>query len=176
MKKILVIGSGGSGKSTLSLKMGEILGIDVFHLDKFYWREGWIKPDPYEWLRIVDEILKREQWIIDGNFSGTLKRRVESCDTIIFLDLSRAICLWRIVMRRLRYRQRARPDMAHGCNERLNLEFVSWVMNYSKRSRPKVLELMRTNAASRKILWLRSPQQVEAFLASLERPSPEPIL
>lgn len=176
MKKILVIGSGGSGKSTLSLKLGEILGIDVFHLDKFYWREGWIKPAPGEWLRIVDELLRRQQWIIDGNYSGTLKQRVEYCDTIIFLDFSRALCLWRIVRRRLRYRRRARPDMADGCNERLNLEFVGWVMNYSKRTRPKVLELMRRNAASKKIVWLRSPQQVEAFLASLKMPSPEPTL
>ena len=176
MKKILVIGSGGSGKSTLSLKLGATLGIDVYHLDKFYWREGWTKPAPEEWLQIIDGLLSREQWIMDGNFSGTLKQRIEQCDTIIFLDFSRPLCLWRIIRRRLQYRQRARPDMANGCNERLNLEFVSWVINYRKRSRPKVVELIRLNAPTKKIFWLKSPRQVDAFLASLGTPSPEPTL
>jgi adenylate kinase family enzyme len=166
MKKILVIGSGGSGKSTLSRRLGEKLCLEVFHLDKFYWREGWVKPGDVEWRRTVDELLAREQWIIDGNFSGTLKRRVESCDTIVFLDLSKIVCLWRIIRRRLSYRHQARPDMAEGCNERLNLEFVSWVLNYSRRTRPKVLELIKINAASKKIVWLKSPRQVEAFLSA----------
>jgi adenylate kinase family enzyme len=166
MKKILVIGSGGSGKSTLARSLSEKLGIEVFHLDRFYWRAGWVKPAENEWRRIVDELLARDRWIIDGNYGGTLSQRVESCDTIVFLDLSKAVCLWRIVKRRLRYRQQARPDMAAGCNERLNLEFVSWVLNYSRRTRPKVMELIKLNATSKKIFWLKSPRQVEDFLAS----------
>ena len=176
MRKVLVIGSGGSGKSTLSKSLGAKLGVEVFHLDKFYWRSGWIKPNSNEWVQTVDELLARDAWIIDGNYSGTLKRRVEVCDTIVFLDLSKIVCLWRICKRRLSYRRQARPDMAEGCFERLNLEFVSWVLNYSRRSRPKVLELIRLNAADKKIVWLKSPQQVKAFLASLELPSPEPSL
>ena len=173
MKKILVIGSGGSGKSTLSKRLGEKLGLEVFHLDKFYWRSGWVKPNSNEWIQTVEELLARDAWIIDGNYGGTLMRRVEACDTIVFLDLSKLVCLWRIFKRRLSYRQQARPDMAEGCFERLNLEFVSWVLNYSRRSRPKVLELIRLNAVDKKIVWLKSPQQVKAFLASLELPSPE---
>lgn len=173
MRKVLVIGSGGSGKSTLSKLMGEKLGIEVFHLDKFYWRSGWVKPNSDEWAQTVEELLARDVWIIDGNYSGTLRRRVESCDTIVFLDLSKLVCLWRICKRRLSYRRQSRPDMAAGCYERLNLEFVSWVLNYSRRSRPKVLELIKLNSAEKKIVWLKSPQQVKAFLASLELPSPE---
>ena len=176
MKKILIIGSGGSGKSTLSKSLGEKLGIEVFHLDKFYWRSGWVKPDSDEWIQTVEQLLARDEWIIDGNYGGTLRRRVESCDTIVFLDLSKIVCLWRILKRRLTYRQQARPDMAEGCFERLNLEFVSWVLNYSKRTRPKVLELLRLNAPSKKIFWLTSPQQVEAFLTSLKAPSPAATL
>ena len=172
MRKILVIGSGGSGKSTLSKSLGEKLGIEVFHLDKFYWRSGWVKPESEKWLQTVEELMMRDEWIIDGNYGGTLKQRVASCDTIVFLDLSKLVCLRRIIKRRLSYRNRARPDMAEGCHERLNLEFVSWVLNYSRRSRPKVLELIKLNSAKKKIFWLKSPQQVEAFLASLKAPSP----
>jgi len=176
MKRILVIGSGGSGKSTLSVKLGATLGIEVFHLDKLYWSAGWIESERNKWQSIVEELLVREQWIIDGNFSGTLQQRIESCDTIVFLDLSRALCLWRILKRRLHYRHGGRPDMAEGCNERLNLEFVSWILNYQRRTRPKVLNLIKLNTANKKIFWLKSPQQVKAFLLSLEQPSPESTL
>lgn len=176
MKRILVIGAGGSGKSTLSVKLGARLGIEVFHLDKLYWSAGWIESEKNKWNRVVAELLTREQWIIDGNFSGTLQQRIESCDTIVFLDLSLTLCLWRILKRRLHYRQRARPDMAEGCKERLNLEFLGWIFNYPRRTRPKVVNLMRLNAANKKIFWLKSPRQVKAFLSSLEQPSPESTL
>ena len=176
MKRILVIGCGGSGKSTLSIKLGARLGIEVFHLDKLYWSAGWVALGRDEWQKVVEELLAREQWIIDGNFSGTLQQRIESCDTIVFLDLSRALCLWRILKRRLHYRHGTRPDMADGCKERLNLEFVGWILNYPQRTRPKVLKLIRLNAANKKIFWLKSPQQVKAFLVSLEKPSPESTL
>ena len=172
MKRILVIGSGGSGKSTLSVKLGASLGIEVFHLDKLFWNAGWIETDRDKWQNVVTKLLSREKWIIDGNFSGTLQQRIVSCDTIVFLDFSRALCLWRIFKRRFHYHQRTRPDMAEGCNERLNLEFVEWILNYPRRTRPKVLKLMSLNATNKKIFWLKSPQQVKAFLLSLEKPSP----
>jgi adenylate kinase family enzyme len=71
MKKILVIGSGGSGKSTFSTRLGDLLNIEVSHLDKFFWQPGWVKPEPEEWLQTVTELTDRDSWILDGNYSGT---------------------------------------------------------------------------------------------------------
>lgn len=164
MKRVLVIGPGGSGKSTFARRLGQILGIEVTHLDSFYWRAGWTKPSNEDWIKTVNELISGESWIIDGNFSGTLSMRVERCDTIIFLDMPRLLCLWRVTRRRLSYRNRSRPDMAEGCNEKLDLEFISWVWNYSSRSRPKVVKLLNEKKASKKIVWLRSNADVERFL------------
>ena len=166
MIRVLVIGPGGSGKSTFARRLGQILGIEVKHLDSSYWLAGWTKPSNEEWIKTVNELIGGESWIIDGNFGGTLVQRVERCDTIIFLDLPRLLCLWRVTKRRLTYRNRSRPDMAEGCNEKLDSEFISWIWNYSSRSRPKVVKLLNENQARKKIVWLRSNSDVERFLKS----------
>ena len=161
-----MIGPGGSGKSTFARRLGQILNIEVKHLDRFYWRAGWTKPSNEEWLKTVNELTSGDSWILDGNFSGTLALRVERCDTIIFLDMPRLLCLWRITKRRLSYRNRSRPDMAEGCAEKLDQEFISWVWNYSRRSRPKVVKLLNENSETKRVVWLRSNAGVERFLKS----------
>ena len=168
MRKILVIGSGGSGKSTFSTRLGALLNIEVTHLDQCFWRPGWVKPEPEEWLQIVTELTDRDSWILDGNYSGTLELRIQKCDTVVFLDLSRWVCLWRIVTRSLRYRKGRRPDMAAGCPEQLTLEFVLWVWNYPRRSKPKIVKLLRENGEGKEIVWLRSRGEVERFLKRFE--------
>lgn len=164
MKKILVIGSGGSGKSTVATRLGALLDLEVTHLDKLFWRPGWSKRAPEEWLQIVTDLTNRDSWILDGNYSGTLDLRFQKCDTVVFLDLSRWLCLWRIVTRMLRYRNGRRPDMAEGCPEKLDLEFVLWVWNYPRRTKPKVVKLLREQGDGKKIVWLRSRGEVEKFI------------
>jgi adenylate kinase family enzyme len=119
MRKVLVIGSCGSGKSTVAAQLGDLLNLEVNHLDKFYWRAGWAKPEPDEWIEIVKDLIERDAWIIDGNYSGTLDLRLPKCDAVVFLDLPRVLCLWRIVKRFLVYRDRTRPDIAEGCLKKL---------------------------------------------------------
>ena len=164
MKRILVIGSGGAGKSTVAIKLGQSLNLEVHHLDKYYWRPGWVKPSPEEWLRTVSELINRESWIIDGNYGGTLEQRLQRCDTIVFLDLPRLVCLWRVVKRNFRYCNGGRPDIAEGCPEKLDFEFVRWIWNYSRRSRPRIVELIRAHGEGKRLVWLRSSRDVEKFL------------
>lgn len=169
MKRILVIGSGGAGKSTVATKLGQLLNLEVIHLDKFFWKSGWVEPPRDEWLQTVIQLVNRESWIIDGNYSGTLEVRIQRCDTIVFLDLSRFLCVWRIAKRSLQYRHRSRPDMAEGCLEKLDPGFVSWVWNYPRRSRPQVVELIRTHADKKRVVWLRSQCDVKRFLSDPRR-------
>jgi adenylate kinase family enzyme len=168
MRRILVIGSGGSGKSTVATRLGALLNLEVSHLDKFFWQPGWVKPATEDWVQTVTELMNRDSWILDGNYSGTLELRFQKCDTIIFLDLSRWLCLWRIVRRVLRYRNDLRPDMAEGCQEKLDLEFVRWVWNYPHRTKPKVVKLLRERCDGKEIVWLRSRREVEGFLRRFE--------
>jgi adenylate kinase family enzyme len=166
MKKVLVIGSGGSGKSTFATRLGELLGIEVIHLDQFYWRPGWVETPKSEWLKTVERLVRKDSWIIDGNYSGSLEMRLAACDTVIFLDIARSVCIWRLLKRVVRYRKKSRPDMAEGCTERFNLEFVRWVWNYSSRTKPKVLVRLKENAARKRIVHLHSSSEVEKFLAN----------
>jgi adenylate kinase family enzyme len=168
MRRVLVIGSGGSGKSTFARRLGERLGLEVIHLDKVYWRPGWVETPKDEWRRMVEELCGREEWVMDGNYSGTLDLRMNACDTLVFLDLPRTLCTWRVLKRAVVYRGGGRPDMAEGCRENFNLEFLMWVWNYPRRSRPKVLSLIEKHAHEKRIVRLRSRAEVEKFLAQLE--------
>ena len=165
MRKVLVIGSGGSGKSTFSRSLGTLLGLEVIHLDSLYWSAGWVEMPKPDWRKTVEGLLNRTGWIIDGNYSGTLEMRIEACDTVVFLDLSRLVCVWRLLKRAVLYRNQRRPDMAEGCPERLNLDFVKWVWGYRKRSRPKVVSLLE--ATSKQVIWLQSPTEVKRFLVAI---------
>jgi adenylate kinase family enzyme len=171
MRRVLVIGPGGAGKSTLARQLGELLKIEVLHLDKFYWQPGWIETPKGEWLKTVEDLMKRDAWIMDGNYSGTLDVRVEACDTVIFMDLARTLCLRRVLQRALMYRNKSRPDMTEGCRERLTLEFILWIWNYARRTRPKIVRMLESKVGEKKrIVWLRSQADVKRFLATQGTP------
>lgn len=164
MQRVLILGSGGAGKSTLAMQLARITGIEAIHLDTLYWKPGWIEPDPGEWESKLAEVLGGDAWIMDGNYSRTLPMRLAACDTVVFLDLPRVTCLWRVVKRFLRHRGRTRPDMREGCPERLTLEFLAWVWNYRYRSRPKVLALLEAHRSSRTLVHLACERDVRRFL------------
>jgi adenylate kinase family enzyme len=164
VKRILIIGSGGAGKSTLAPRLGEKMGIEVVHLDKLFWNPGWVPTAKDEWREIVGQALEKDSWIIDGNFGGTLEMRVQACDTIIFLDIPRHICMYRIVKRWVMYNRNTRPDMAEGCEERFDWEFFMWVWNYPKRSKPEKELVLNRYAKEKTIIRLRSNREIEDFL------------
>ncbi|MCK6459455.1 MAG: DNA topology modulation protein [Planctomycetes bacterium] len=169
MRRVLVVGSGGAGKSTFAARLGAATGLPVVHLDAAFWRPGWVEPAEGEWQRIVADLVARDAWIMDGNFGGTLDVRLAACDTAIFLDRSRWLCLLRIFRRLLRYRGRSRPDMAPGCAEGFDLEFLRWVWNFPTKSRPQVVAKLAAAAATRRVVTLRSDREVDRFLSGAAR-------
>ena len=171
MRKVLVIGPGGAGKSTFANQLGRLLEIEVLHLDKFYWQPGWIEPPKSEWRSTVEDLLRREAWIMDGNYSGTLNIRFPACDTVIFLDMARTLCIWRVLKRAMMYRKRSRPDMTEGCRERLRFKFILWIWNYPRRTRPKIVRMIESNPGEKQIVWLRSQSDVNRFLAMQGTPT-----
>ena len=164
MKRVLVIGSGGAGKSTFARQLGELLHIEVVHLDVEHWLPGWTEPSKDEWRLKVEKLLSGDEWIMDGNYSGTMEPRLAACDTVVFIDLPRALCVWRALKRVVTYRDGGRPDMAEGCVERFDLKFLKWIWDYPKRTRPKVLRLLEENSRARSVYRLRSRAEVESFL------------
>lgn len=104
MNKVVLIGSGGSGKSTLARQLGEKLKIEVFHLDALFWQPNWVGVPKNEQLQVQAALVKKETWIIDGNYGATMDIRLNAADTIIFLDISRWICMFRVFKRIVKYR------------------------------------------------------------------------
>lgn len=167
MKKILVIGSGGSGKSTFATRLGELLGIKVIHLDQLHWLPGWVEPSKADWAATVETLINGDAWVMDGNYSGTLERRLAACDTVVFLDLPTLVCLWRVLKRLARYRNKSRPDMAEGCREHFDLKFLLWVWSYRRRTRPKIVKLLN-QYEGKNVVWLRSSAEVNRYLQTQE--------
>jgi adenylate kinase family enzyme len=168
MKKILIIGSSGAGKSVLSRRLHEVMRLPVIHLDKHYWRPGWTDPPKEEWQKRIAELLQQDEWIMDGNFGGTLEQRLKACDTVVFLDLPRHVCTWRVLKRVLNSYGRTRSDLADGCPEHLDVPFLIWVWNFPKRSRPKVLERIEKVSDQVRIYRLKNNREVEAFVTAIK--------
>lgn len=163
-KRIAVVGCGGAGKSTFSKCLGEALGLPVIHLDSFFWRPGWEETHSEEWGRVVSELVRREAWIMDGNYGGTMDKRLAASDAAVFLDMPRILCLRRVVERRLRYARKSRPDMAAGCPERLDWKFLKYVWNYPKTRRPGILRKLENLPEDKEAVVLRSAGEVREFL------------
>ena len=161
-KRILIVGSGGAGKSTLSRTLGKRLNLQVVHLDSLFWNPGWIPTPKPEFLVKVKQELSKPEWIMDGNFDSTLELRAKHADLIIFLDYSHIICLYRACKRAWTYRGTTRPDMGEGCPEKIDWEFIRWIWRYPKDARPKMLELM--SKADLDVLILGSPKETERWL------------
>ena len=166
MKRVAIIGSGGAGKTTLARALGERTGLPVIHLDRLYWNTGWVETPHDEWLKRQNSLLAQERWIVDGNYGSTMDVRLAAADTVIFLDLPRLRCLWRVFKRRLRYHNRSRPDMNEDCPERLTWEFLRFVWTYPKTRRPVILEKLG-RLGDKRVIRLWSVLEVEAFLARL---------
>lgn len=168
MKRVMIIGSGGAGKSTLARKLGAVTGIDIVHLDRLFWQPGWVSISKEELAEKVKCILLQDTWIIDGNFSGTMDLRMDAADTIIYLDLPSVVCIWSIMKRWLMYRNKSRPDMTEGCSEKIDWEFFNWVLTFRRRNRKLILERLDKYAEGRTIVVLKNRSQVNRYIHGLE--------
>ena len=170
MKRVIMLGCGGAGKSTMARRLGELTGLPVVHLDKLYWRENWTPLTNEEFDALQQAELQKDCWIMDGNFGRTLSWRLERCDTIIYLDYPRWQCVLGVLKRILTNYGRTRPDMGPGCKERFDWEFLCWVWNFNRDKRDRFYRMIReTNHA--KAIILRNRKEGEKFLRSLENPS-----
>ena len=120
--RVLVLGSGGPGKSTLARQLGERLGLPVIHLDSHYWSSGW-KPTPeVEWQQRAQQLAQGERRVMDGDYSGSLALRLARCDAAVFLDVSSYLGVCSVLRRWLCFRHAQRPELPEGCPEKLDFD------------------------------------------------------
>ena len=168
MERIVIIGCGGAGKSTLARQLGEKLDIPVVHLDKLFWRPGWVQVSREEFDKLHREALAREKWILDGNFDRTMEERIQRSDTVIYLDFSRFACLMGVCKRVLTTYGKVRPDMGEGCPERIDWEFLKWVWDFNKNKREKNYRLLN-EAEGKETIVLKNRRAVKKFLEQVSQ-------
>ena len=163
MKKIMVIGCPGSGKSTFSRALHTLTGIPLFHLDMMNWNSDRTTVDKAVFLERLSDTIQKDEWIIDGNYGSTIELRLQACDTVIFLDYSVDVCLDGIKQRR----GKARTDMPwiEGEDEE-DAEFIEFIKNYNSQSRPKVMELLG-KYSNKHIYIFKSRSEADDFLNRL---------
>lgn len=166
MNRIIVLGSSGSGKSTLARRVGELLDMKVIHLDSYYWQPNWVATPETEWIKKVETLLKGDRWVMDGNYLSSLELRLRYADAMIFIDQSRWMCLWRCIQRLAMYRGRNRPELADGCNEKMDLAFFKWIWNYPRDVKP-IIENLAAKHADKQVIRLRDSYEMAQFLTQV---------
>ena len=167
MERILIIGCGGAGKSTLARQLGEKLNLPVVHLDKLFWKPNWVESTQAEIDEKIFREMQKDQWIMDGNYTRTLPQRLIHCDTVIYLDFSRAVCLLGVAKRIITTYGTVRPDMAEGCPERFDLDFLKWVWNFNKKHRENTYRLLNETEGVETIV-LKNRRAVKLFLKRID--------
>lgn len=170
MERIILLGCGGAGKSTMARALGEKSGLPVVHLDQIFWRENWQSVSREEFDRLLQTELEKPQWIIDGDYARTLPLRLQYCDTAIFLDYPRWECLMGVLKRVLTTYGRTRPDMGAGCKERFDWEFLTWVWNWRKNKRQNLLDTL-AGAEGVRVIVLKNRKEGKKFLKEFSIPS-----
>ena len=163
MKKVIVIGCPGSGKSVFSRALHEITGLPLYPLDLLRWRADRTFISREEMIEKIHEIGATDAWIMDGNYGATMELRMALCDTIIFLDYPTEVCLEGVLARR----GTARPDLpwVEPADE-IDPEFLASVRNYNAVNRPAVLERI-AKFSDKTAFVFHSRAEADRFLASL---------
>lgn len=166
--KIAVMGYSGAGKSTLARTLGERYGIPVLHFDQVHWAPGWQERDRDEARGMVHEFMEQPEWVIDGNYTKFQHdRRMSEADKIIFLDLPRFTCLLRAWKRYFRYRGRTREDMSEGCPEKMDLEFIIWLLFKGREDSRRAKFQKIIDKYPEKSIVLRNQKEIDRFLEGL---------
>lgn len=163
-ERLLVVGCCGAGKSTLAAELSRRWKLPLIHLDRLWWLPGWRERDPASFDAELARLLETGRWVIDGNYARTLPLRLRRAELVIWLDFSRARCLWQVGKRLLRFYGEARPDIAPGCPERLNFEFLRFVWNFRRNARPRLEQVLEERPAECRLLVFRTPAELKFWL------------
>ncbi len=170
LQRVLIIGSPGAGKTTFAKALSQQFKLPLVHLDKLFWRGDWQQVSREEFDAALQVELEKPHWIIDGNYLRTLDRRLDYCDTVIWLDLPTPICLWRIIKRFLQNYGKPRDDMGGTCVERLDkqhLTFFRYVATF-RRTHHKQMQALLENHPNVGVIRLTNRRQVKEFLGRKE--------
>lgn len=171
VRRVAVLGRAGAGKTTVARRMGDALGVPVVHLDALFWNADWTPVPAESFAERQGAVIAQDAWVLDGNYSTLpgFAERLSRANVIVIVDAPLAVCLWRVVRRWLRFRGATRPDL--GASERLDLAFLRWIVNWSRRH-PDFAGEVRSMVPDKPVRVMRSDHDVEGLLAAVGASGP----
>lgn len=163
MKRVMIVGGPGSGKSTFAIALGDITGLPVFHMDLIHHLAGWVERPLQEKIPMANTIEAKAKWIFEGGLSATYANRAARADTVIWLDLPLTVRLARILKRRVQYNTKPRPDLPENCPEQVSLEFTSFIIRTRNTHREKIAQTI-ADAPHLKVHHIRTAKGADTLL------------
>ena len=166
VKRIAIVGGPGTGKTTLAQKLSEILKLPALHLDSVNFKRNWEKIDDKTRDSIILEKAKEEYWIIDGNYVGTLPKRLERADLVILLDYSTASIIKGVLERTIRNLNKEKKELP-GCKERISWHFLKYMITFRKKKRKQIKENIN-KIPKEQVIIFRKRKEVNKWLANIQ--------
>lgn len=168
MKKVLVVGCPGVGKTTFARKLAKKTGLPLIHLDFYYHDKNFdYENDKIAWRKKVLQLCRRNEWVIDGNYSSTFQERFKMADTILFFDFPLHKRLYGIFKRRWEYRNKKREDMPDTWRENINWEFIKFVITFHKYTRHKIKAVLNQKT-NKKVIVFKNRRDAQKYLEHLK--------
>lgn len=170
--RILVIGCSGGGKTTLSRKICARADLPYISMDReFFWLPGWVKRDRAEERALIAAKVAEERWLIDGTAPSSFDLRLPRTELVLWVRMPRWLCMWGALSRAVRWLGRSRPDMAPGCPERIDSEFLRYIWDWERKFAPKVLAELAQHGPNVPVFQLKSRGEMRRLLDLLGRPA-----
>lgn len=171
-ERILVMGCSGGGKSTLSQEICKWLDLPYVSMDRdFFWLPSWVKRTKSEERALIAAKVAEQRWLIDGTGPSSFDLRLPRTHMVLWVRMPRLLCLWGAASRALKWYGRTRPDMAPGCRERIDWEFLRYIWSWEEKFAPKVLAGLSEHGPAVPVFQLKSRSEMRQLLDLLRRPA-----
>lgn len=168
-RRILILGSSGSGKTFLAVRLAGLLQLELIHLDANFWKPGWIPTPRDQWRATVSSLVQKPAWIMDGTYESSLDLRIPASDAIIYIERGRLACLWGVAKRKVTSWFGNRPDAPSG--ERLDRAFINYIWNFPSITRTAVFAHLEKLGRSDAVIILKGPGDVRRLLRNMRKTS-----
>lgn len=167
MRRVLVIGISGAGKSTFSRVLAARTKLPLIHLDREFWQPGWKVTPRNIWRARVEQLAAGDTWIMDGNYDSSLDLRLPRADTVVWFAYPTHVCLQRALRRVVTNYGRVRADLGEGCPERFDWEFLRYIWGFNAKEQPRITSALGTFGRHLEPVMVRSNREAGQVLARL---------
>lgn len=172
MKKIIIIGGNGSGKTTFAIQLSEKLNIPLIFIDKIYWTDNWKRADETVANSILKAEIQKDKWIIDGNHTASIPERLKVCDTVFYFDFSSVNCLVGSIKRVIKNYGIQRDDVGGTNNiEKFDISKIAFfkaVIRFNKQNRALYYKMI-DDVPDVNLIVFKNRKQMNDYLNNLKK-------